>query len=68
MNWKEQFDEQFSEDKFREKGWIYDDFETVKRFISTEIIGKLIEDIPNVCDEHPNCIEGTKKLLRNKWL
>lgn len=43
----------------------------VEAFLEESIRGgmeRVIGDIPNVCDEHPNCIEGTKNLLRTKHL
>jgi hypothetical protein len=61
MNWREQFDNAWTQN------WPKDQLEA---FISTEIIGKLISEIP---DEHSAGMfltsnMGIKQQLRNKWL
>lgn len=67
MNWKKEFDKQFTSSKFPAHNLNYPG--NVKDFISTEIIEKLIEDIPNhspwsVVDE----LAKLKQQLRDKWL
>jgi hypothetical protein len=61
-NWKEQFDKRYG-GLFGVKG-------SIKNFIQTEVIEKLIEDIP---DEHSAGMflasnKDIKEQLRKKWL
>jgi len=73
MNWKERFDLQFSSWELPEENILYP--KEVKDFISTEIIEKLIEGIPdnaNVRDSYDGDIDlsgkDLKQQLKDKWL
>lgn len=71
INWKEQFDEEFSEFGLVEN--IQAD--VIKAFIQTEIIEPLINEIPDELTYKPNKettsvikLNGVKQELRDKWL
>lgn len=76
MSWKEQFDKRFCGFSGLDKMFSYTDpeetlDEEVKGFISTEIIEKLIEDIPDI--DLVSTVDETAKVnlkqqLRDKWL
>ena len=70
MNWKKRFDEEFPNDQHEcEQVWGGNlvDLKDIKDFISTEIIEKLIEDIPD--GEYNGIDLGLlKQLLRDRWL
>ena len=77
MNWKEQFDEQFKERFFNFFPYNGEDkhhyfYVDIKSFTSTEIIEKLIADIPeNIIsgDEYEQGrMEEIKQQLISKWL
>jgi len=79
MNWKEQFDKEFGEMPFTYRGMKPSSYpepnEAILNFISTEIIEKLISDIPNSeVIEQPDGIfwrqdyTPIKQQLKDKWL
>lgn len=69
MNWKEQFKGEFASGEFLGTGITR--ISTVEKFIETEIIEKLIEEMPEHCDyfvgERPT-LTRIKQQLRAKWL
>lgn len=81
MDWKEQFDKQFSlPSNLTKSGFaVGADIEVIKTFISTEILEKLIEEATRIgFKSYPNAdawskdyLEDTikfKQQLRDKWL
>jgi hypothetical protein len=72
MNWIKQFDFK------QQRVWQLPDktpldkqtLELLKSFISTEIIEKLIEDIPSTqtIENGPLTLEEYKELIKSKWL
>jgi hypothetical protein len=67
MNWKEQFDKELCTETHLNRKYINQLPNEVKDFISTEIIEKLIADIPDE-DGTPMPIQTIKDQLRDKWL
>jgi hypothetical protein len=75
MNWKEQFNDLFTADIY-EKEWSEEltSFkevsvnEDIQDFISTEIIEKLIADIPSWDSSIETSLTHIKQQLRDKWL
>ncbi len=74
MNWKEQFDKEFWVEEADDWGSTPNPSE-IKSFISTQIIEKLIEDIPDDINDaalhtriSSNATGILKRQLRNKWL
>ncbi|MGI8467745.1 MAG: hypothetical protein ACR2N3_04765 [Pyrinomonadaceae bacterium] len=74
MNWKEKFDKWFpithpeaGIDKYG--AFIKVNPERVQDFISTEIIEKIIDDIPDIdWGEYNSQLAHLKQQLKNKWL
>ena len=73
MNWKEQLKEVYYAD-FDAHGYKAIDVvhDQIRDFIATEIIGQLIDDIPNEIDfAYPygsSVFQELKQQLRDKWL
>jgi hypothetical protein len=80
MNWIEQFEKKFSDLHYyinqashTEGEFSVPYMENLESFISTEIIEKLIADIPEHCEACmsegvPAYCKGAKQQLRDKWL
>jgi hypothetical protein len=85
MNWKEQFDKQFREREthwegspveYTEEKWNAEHLSDLKKsdfydFISTQIIERLIADIPEKISAEVGFVVKTPRLkqqLRDKWL
>lgn len=69
-SWKEQFDKQFDFHHENYLDWRDKLTPEIKHFISTQIIEKLIEDIPGNVTGTPEefYCAGVKQHLINKWL
>lgn len=65
MNWKEQLTEEIEEGRMS-------DWDGISTFISTEIIEKLIADIPDIpggeATPGRSVVNHLKQYLRDKWL